>query len=375
MLENYTLTSYAPATRFNNGQLENQSGVILRNHQLVSFVESISQMVLILNEYRQIIYANRSFYQFCETNNIDSMIGKRPGEVYSCRNAFQSSGGCGTSENCKSCGAVNAILESQKGIKSTKECKILTTNSDTIDLNVMASPLSLDGINLTIFSITDISAEKRKESLERVFIHDILNSAGGISGLSAILKEIDDKEEIKDIASTIEGAANGLIEEIKVQREFGAAERGDLHPQFDWIESMHIINEVQKLYKNHDLNFGKPILIDEKAENVSVKTDRVLLKRILGNMVKNAIEVHAPNDEITINCTKLHDSVCFSVHNDSVIPTKVQAELFKRLYSTKGTGRGMGTYSMKLFGEKYLKGEVWFESSNEAGTTFFIKLK
>ena len=35
---------------------------------------------------------------------------------------------------------------------------------------------------------------------------------------------------------------------------------------------------------------------------------------------------------------------------------------------------GLGTYSMKLFGEKYLKGKVWFESSKEKGTIFFIEI-
>jgi signal transduction histidine kinase len=29
---------------------------------------------------------------------------------------------------------------------------------------------------------------------------------------------------------------------------------------------------------------------------------------------------------------------------------------------------------MKLFGEKYLKGKVWFESNPATGTTFFILL-
>jgi sensor histidine kinase regulating citrate/malate metabolism len=38
-------------------------------------------------------------------------------------------------------------------------------------------------------------------------------------------------------------------------------------------------------------------------------------------------------------------------------------------------GRGIGTYSMKLFGEKYLKGKVWFTSSAENGTSFFFELK
>jgi sensor histidine kinase regulating citrate/malate metabolism len=48
--------------------------------------------------------------------------------------------------------------------------------------------------------------------------------------------------------------------------------------------------------------------------------------------------------------------------------------MFKRSFTTKGIGRGLGTYSMKLLGEKYLKGKVGFESSKQNGTTFYIEI-
>lgn len=373
MFEDFTLTNYASAVRLTNGQLEKQSSLILQNKHLLTFVESISQMVLILNEHRQIVYANHSYKDFCKTLHFEPLTGKRPGETFSCKNAFHAAG-CGTTKMCKNCGAVNAILESKKGIKSTKECKILTQQNDAIDLKVMASPLDLDGEKFTIFSVLDISNEKRRQSLERVFIHDILNSAGGISGLSAILKEIDDPNEVKEIAETIENAAVNLIEEIQAQREIGSAERGDLQPNFEEVDACDILKELKQLYTNHELNFGKPINVFPSASKCSLRTDRVLLKRVLGNMIKNAIEVNTPDDMITIKCEQVNGSACFSVHNKSVIPAEAQMELFKRFFSTKGNGRGLGTYGMKLFGEKYLKGKVWFESKEEKGTTFFIEL-
>ncbi|MCP4457600.1 MAG: sensor histidine kinase, partial [Cytophagales bacterium] len=60
--------------------------------------------------------------------------------------------------------------------------------------------------------------------------------------------------------------------------------------------------------------------------------------------------------------------------NDKYIKPEVQNQLFKRSFSTKGAGRGFGTYSMKLLGEKYLNGKVWFESTIKDGTTFYIEI-
>jgi sensor histidine kinase regulating citrate/malate metabolism len=63
------------------------------------------------------------------------------------------------------------------------------------------------------------------------------------------------------------------------------------------------------------------------------------------------------------------------VSNPGLIPEQVQLQLFKRSFSTKSAkGRGIGTYSMKLFGERYLGGRVGFESTAEKGTTFWIEL-
>jgi signal transduction histidine kinase len=52
---------------------------------------------------------------------------------------------------------------------------------------------------------------------------------------------------------------------------------------------------------------------------------------------------------------------------------EVQLGVFQRSFSTEGSGRGLGTCSMKLIGERYLDGNVWFESSEEKGTVFYAE--
>jgi len=48
--------------------------------------------------------------------------------------------------------------------------------------------------------------------------------------------------------------------------------------------------------------------------------------------------------------------------------------VFQRSFSTKGKGRGLGTYSIKLLTERYLKGTASFTSTETDGTTFQISL-
>jgi signal transduction histidine kinase len=56
------------------------------------------------------------------------------------------------------------------------------------------------------------------------------------------------------------------------------------------------------------------------------------------------------------------------------MPESVRLQVFKRSFSTKGSDRGLGTYSIKLLTENYLGGEVGFASEEGNGTTFWVKL-
>ncbi len=51
------------------------------------------------------------------------------------------------------------------------------------------------------------------------------------------------------------------------------------------------------------------------------------------------------------------------------MPEDARLQVFQRSFSTKGPGRGLGTYRIRLLTEKYLKGRVSFATGPE-GTTF-----
>jgi len=63
------------------------------------------------------------------------------------------------------------------------------------------------------------------------------------------------------------------------------------------------------------------------------------------------------------------------VWNKQPIAKDISQRIFQRNFSTKeGAGRGVGTYSMKLFGEQILGGKVNFTTSKEKGTVFSLSL-
>lgn len=367
-------TSFATAERANIEMIKKQSEIFINNKILSQFTNSVSQMLVILNIERQIIYANNQFLKLLDVKKLDAILGYRTGEAVKCIYANQSEGGCGTSEFCRKCGATNAILKSIAGTQGVEECRILTTNNKALTLHVTATPFSTNGHQFTIFAIKDISDEKRRKSLERVFFHDILNSAGGLLGLSAILQETKDPDEISNIITILNHAAQNMVNEIQSERQLSEAEQGELKTNPNEFDANLFLKDIHQNYTAHKLTQNKNLKIKTNSGQLIIKTDNVLLRRILNNMINNALEASPPNSSITISCFKHKDKVRFTVQNPGFIPREIQLQIFQRSFSTKGEGRGIGTYSMKLLGEHYLNGSVAFESTPENGTTFYIDI-
>jgi signal transduction histidine kinase len=133
---------------------------------------------------------------------------------------------------------------------------------------------------------------------------------------------------------------------------------------------LELLKAVAEAYREHQVTGDRRICISPDSDDVTFDSDATLLRRVIGNMTKNALEACPAGGTVTLSCSTDPQRVLFSVHNPAVIPPHVQVQLFQRSFSTKGPGRGVGTYSMKLLSERYLDGEVSFTSSAEQGTTF-----
>jgi signal transduction histidine kinase len=125
----------------------------------------------------------------------------------------------------------------------------------------------------------------------------------------------------------------------------------------------------------HEVANKKSIVIHKKSVDCVLETDRILLHRILINLMKNALEATDEGGIVTVGTLDKTDEVRFWVKNDLIIPREIQLQIFQRSFSTKGAGRGIGTYSIRLLTENYLKGTVSFVSNEEEGTIFELGFK
>ncbi len=366
----HPISNYLSPQRSPDAEIRRQSELFEKLPLFKELGNAISDILIVLNANRQIVAFNASLLDKFGLEE-EKIYGLRPGELLECFYAFNDTGGCGTSEFCRMCGAAKAISRSfAENRIYLGECQIRRRqNLEALDLLVKVTPFHHSGEDFSIFVVADTSHEKRRRALERIFFHDILNLAGNVMNLADMVK-IGFPEKRDRYLELLHAGSKMLIDEIVAQKELAAAENDELSVNFKPIDSFEVVRELAELYRHHGKTMGKTIVVDDRSQSVEFTSDKALLSRVLGNMLKNAVEASEPGQAVSIGCERKGVSVEFQVRNQCAMSAEVRLQVFKRSFSTKSKDRGLGTYSMKLIGEKYLQGTVSFVSDRENGTVF-----
>jgi two-component system sensor kinase FixL len=116
------------------------------------------------------------------------------------------------------------------------------------------------------------------------------------------------------------------------------------------------------------------INVDMKTDFPQVKADPQLLKRVLINLVTNAVQAMPDGGKITMNAeVNSQNQVAVTVEDTGVgIPEKIKSQIFTPLFTTKPRGQGFGLAVCKRVMEAH-GGSITFESQEGKGAKFTIQ--
>ncbi len=282
-------TYFAPPERASADELARQAASFTAaSPLLVDMLNSMPQIVLVLNTQRQIVFANRALLEYLDCT-LDTMLGQRPGEALDCVHSRDEEWGCGTSEFCRMCGAGQAVVQGLNGEKAVQECRITRRCShESLDLRVHAAPLDFAGENWVQFVLTDISHEKRRRSLETIFFHDVLNTATAVQAAADLMARRQGGN-LNGIPQQLQALTHRLIDEIVAQRELSDAENQDLQVKPERIHAARLLLELCESTSGGEGAQGRKLRIELPEAAPELVSDVTLLRRVLGNMLKNAL--------------------------------------------------------------------------------------
>jgi PAS domain S-box-containing protein len=204
--------------------------------------------------------------------------------------------------------------------------------------------------------------------------HDIRNPLQSIIGDVYLAKmdlaSLPDSEEKESVRESLEaiGKQTGYINKIVLDLQDFAK---PLNPHAEETDIERLIEEL--LVRNGvPENIQTDVKVDIDAKKVMA--DSAYLKRIMGNLISNAIQAMPDGGKLAIRAHREVGDVVITVEDTGVgVPDQDKPKLFQPLFTTKSKGQGFGLAVVKRLTEA-LNGTVTFDSQEGKGTKFTIKL-
>jgi signal transduction histidine kinase len=367
-------TAFLPAARTDEQTRRDEQHILQTYPVVATLCDAMPMPVAILDACREIVLCNQPLLDAVGAVSLEDLDHARPGEALGCRVAACAPGGCGTAQECRSCGAALAIVAAGRG-RGAERVSCVIDRDDTmvpLELEASARAFSLDGHDFTMVTLIDVQRQHRDRMLERMFFHDVLNTVGGVVGLSELVAS-GETTDLPDLGSVLAAQGRRLYEQILSHRDLIAAENGDLPVNRQPVHVHDIMQETRDGLVHHACAAGRRVIL-QTGPDAMLRTDPVLFGRVLGNILKNALEACPTGQAVSFSHGREAGQSVIRIWNPMAVPAEVQPHLFRHPYSTRGPGRGMGAYGARLLLERYLGGTLTFATSEQDGTTVTVEI-
>ncbi len=230
------------------------------------------------------------------------------------------------------------------------------------------------------------SLEKEKElnTLKSRFIsmasHEFKTPLASILSSSSLISKYSQEDQLKDRLRHIDRIKSSVYHLNHVLSDFLSATRldeGKLNPNISTFEITPMMEDLQ-VELNNLLKTGQTLTVDIRKSEISITSDKNILRNILYNLLSNAIKYSGEGKPIhcTINLSGNH--IIFEIRDQGIgIPPEDQKHIGSRFFRASnalyipGTGLGLNIVISYL---NALGGHFGFSSAEGAGTTITITL-
>ena len=171
------------------------------------------------------------------------------------------------------------------------------------------------------------------EKLTRVLTHEIMNATAPIASISQSMlhhpavKGSDLEEGINAIHNTVVHL-NSFVDGY---RKYSALQK----PVPKQVDLTSVVGEVERLFQEVKWNTNLP-------GQLMIKTDPNLLRQILINLVKNAMEADAKTMGMDSEISQEGKVLLYISNDGEMIPPDARSSIFIPFFTTKRKGNGIG---------------------------------
>ena len=222
---------------------------------------------------------------------------------------------------------------------------------------------------------------KEKEDFISCMSHEIrtpLNAIVGISELLANMRSTLAPDEITYFEREIRKNNALLMKMIEDMLTITLIDNSGITVQFEDLKYTDCTPDLSMVREDESLAlFGLKIVVEENGEDVPIRADKNLLRRIMSNLFDNAAKFSPMGSTVTVTRTVTDKELILSVKDQGIgIDPQYHNLIFTRFYKIDhfSQGAGLGLALCKELAE-YMGAKITVESELGKGSTFNLIFK
>lgn len=220
---------------------------------------------------------------------------------------------------------------------------------------------------------------KQQDRILRAVAHDLRGPVATISMLADLVLNEQDKTSRSEMIGFIKTSCNNSLDLIAEILE--AADQSNRKEQEKESTNInHLIKTTVELLQLKASEKDQTIISDLPENDMYMMANPEKIKRVINNLTTNAIKFSPKGGKIRIGFKKDSDTNLIIVKDNGIgIPDNIQSKVFDMFTEAKRKGTagelpyGLGLSICKQIVEAH-NGSIWFESSQNEGTTFYVAL-
>ena len=252
-----------------------------------------------------------------------------------------------------------------------------------------STPIQVDGGSIgwmvVMYDVTkERSLAKLREEFVHMMVHDLKNPLNAIYSALQFIEEVDmlspeqtmSEHQLRMLNNATKSVVNTLdmVGDILMVYRL---ENNELPLNQDDLWVQFIVEEVIERSATMALNREIEVGVDIPNTVPSAWADPTLIKRVIQNLLDNALKFTQRGGKIEVSCRQLTDSHALQISvadNGLGINEEMHPYIFQKFVTNKQRrdGAGIGLAFCKLAVEAH-RGKIWFETGS-AGTTFHFTL-
>jgi PAS domain S-box-containing protein len=236
-----------------------------------------------------------------------------------------------------------------------------------------------------IYTLRDVSSDRLVEQAKSDFVtsvsHGLRAPLASIYGFAETLlsrDELFDHEQRRTFLGYIVSESRRLTEIVNKLLDAAQLDAGELQVEIERTDVGALVGEVVESVRADSSANSHRFVVELADEPLGAEADSEKLRRVLINLVENAVKYSPADSTITLSARRRAGVVEVRVADEGVgIPVSERERVFRKFYrggaSGLVSGSGLGLFITRGL-VNAMGGRIWVDSTESRGSTFTFEL-